>query len=224
MKRKSRTFIVILVALFSITLCNSIRLTPYDRMVKASPKSITCMSTTIDSVELLSEYVLIVSDESATRGIASFQTDGKIYLFGHPVTEQVGSFVVKVDKSNNSIDTSNLIGEVISNTENGVIAKQLRTIREYSTIPIAQTAQLGEAFILGRDNEGNICEYAITIEAFKEDQGIFCYSSSDMQFVNGSSGFPIIQNDDLIGVHFASTEDGKIGVGRIIWNLEIVLP
>lgn len=222
MKRKVIAFLFILVALFSMTGCNAT--SPYEKLVKSSSNSIECTTTTIDSVELLSEYVLIVSEDSATSGVASFQTDDKIYLFGHQVSEQVGSFVVKVDKSNNRIDTSNLIGEVISNTENGVVAEQRRNIREYSSIPIAKTAQLGEAFMIGRDENGDICEYDITIEAFKEDQSMFLYSSSEVQFGDGLSGSPIIQNGELIGVHFASTEDGKIGVGRIIWDLEIVLP
>lgn len=221
MKRKVIAFLFILVALFSMTGCNAT--SPYEKLIKSSPDSIECTTTTIDSVELLSEYVLIVSEDSATRGVASFQTDNKIYLFGHQVSEQVGSFVFKVDKSNNRIDTSNLIGEVISNTENGVVSEQLRNIREYSSIPIAKTAQLGEAFMIGRDENGDICEYDITIEAFKEDQSMFLYSSSEVQFGNGLSGSPIIQNGELIGVHFASTEDGKIGVGWIIWDLEIVL-
>lgn len=221
MKRKVIAFLFILVALFSMTGCNAT--SPYEKLIKSSPDSIECTTTTIDSVELLSEYVLIVSEDSATRGVASFQTDNKIYLFGHQVSEQVGSFVFKVDKSNNRIDTSNLIGEVISNTENGVVAEQLRNIREYSSIPIAKTAQLGEAFMIGRDENGDICEYDITIEAFKEEQSMFLYSSSEVQFGNGLSGSPIIQNGELIGVHFASTEDGKIGVSWIIWDLEIVL-
>lgn len=222
MKRKLITFLFILVVLFSITGCNAT--SPYEKLVKSSPNSIECTTTTIDSVELLGEYVLIVSEDSVTRGVASFQTDNKIYLFGHQVSEQVGSFVVKVDKSNNRIDTSNLIGEVISNTENGVVAEQHRSIREYSRIPIAKTAQLGDAFMIGRDENGDICEYDITIEAFKEDQSMFLYSSSEVQFCNGMSGSPIIQNGELIGVHFASTEDDKIGVGWIIWDLEIVCP
>lgn len=221
MKRKVIAFLFILVALFSMTGCNAT--SPYEKLIKSSPDSIECTTTTIDSVELLGEYVLIVSEDSATRGVASFQTDNKIYLFGHQVSEQVGSFVVKVDKSNNRIDTSNLIGEVISNTENGVVAEQRRNIREYSSIPIAKTAQLGKAFMIGRDENGDICEYDITIEAFKEDQSMFLYSSSEVQFDNGLSGSPIIQNGELIGVHFAGTEDGKIGVGWIIWDLEIVL-
>lgn len=222
MIRKIIAFLVIMVVLFSMTGCNAT--SSYDKLVKSSPKSIKCTTTTIDSVELLSEYVLIVSEDSATRGVASFQTDDKIYLFGHQVSEQIGSFVVKVDKSDERIDMSNLIGEVISNTDNGVIAEQRGAMREYSSIPIAKTAQLGEAFMIGRDENGNICEYDITIEAFKEDQSMFLYSSSEMQFCNGLSGSLIIQNDELIGVHFASTEDGKIGVGWIIWDLEIVLP
>ena len=222
MKRKIIAFVTTLIALFSITGCNNT--SPYDILVKSSPKSIECKTTTIDSVELLSEYVVVVSEDSATRGVASFQTNNKIYLFGHEVSEQVGSLIVKVDKSNNELHTSNLIGEVISNTKNGVIAEQRRNIREYTSIPIAKTAELGRAFIIERDDNGNICQHAITIEAFKEDQSMFLYSSSETQFYNGQSGSPVIQNGQLIGVHFASTENGKIGVSRIIWDLEIVHP
>ena len=221
MKRKVIAFLL-LVALFSMPGCNAT--SPYEKLVKSSPNSIECTTTTIDSVELLGEYVLIVSEDSATRGVASFQTDNKIYLFGHQVSEQVGSSVFKVDKSNNRINTSNLIGKVISNTENGVVAEQCRSIREYSRIPIAKTVQLGNAFMIGRDENGDICEYDITIEAFKEDQSMFLYSSSEVQFYEGMSGSPIIQNGELIGVHFASTEDKKIGVARLIWDLEIVCP
>ena len=170
MKRKVIAFLFILVALFSMTVCNPT--SPYERLVKSSPDSIECTTTTIDSVELLGEYVLVVSEDSAARGVASFQTDDKIYLFGHQVPEEVGSFVVKVDKSSNRIDTANLIGKVISNTENGVVAEQRRNIREYSSIPIAKTAQLGEAFIIGRDENGDIFENDITIEVFKEDQSM----------------------------------------------------
>lgn len=222
MKRKIIAFLVILMAFFSMTGCNE---TPqYDNLVQPSPKSIECTTETIDSVELLCEYILLVSGDYSIYGVASFQTDNKIYMFGHQVSQPIIKSDVKVIKYNRKSDYSNLIGEVISNTEKGVIAEQRQTIREYSSIPIAKTAQLGEAFILGRDENENICEYKINIKKFKDDQSIFFYSSSEIEFCGGMSGSPIIQNGELIGVHYGCTEDGKIGAGRIIWDLEIVIP
>lgn len=223
MKRKVIALLFMLVALFSMTGCKAT--SPYDNLVKSSPDSIECTTTIIDSVELLSEYIVVVSKETeiGTTGVAAFQTDDKIYLSGE-FSQQAGSYVVKVDKSNKELEDSNLIGEVISNTDKGVIAKQRRNIREYSSIPVAKTVQLGKASMIGRDEKGNICEYDITIEAFKEDQSIFFYSSSEIQLCKEMGGFPIIQNGKLIGVHFGTAEDGKIGAGWIIWDLEIVLP
>ncbi len=220
-RRQLIAFLFVLMMLFSIAGCNAI--SPYDKLAKSSPKNIKCDTTTLDSVDLLAENVLIVSDDSITHGVASFRINDSIYMLGHKTPESVGSFVVKADKSN-KIETSNLIGEVVSNGEDGVIAKQLRAIREYSSIPIAKTVQLGDAFIIGRDEEGSICRYAICIDAFKENQNIFLYSSSEIEFINGTSGSPIVQNGELIGIHYASTDDGKIGVGKIIWNLDIVHP
>lgn len=227
MKRKIIGFLCALTILCCMTGCNET--SPYDKLVSSSPKSIQCTTATVDSVELLSEYIVVVPKISkdskvlATEGVASFQIDDKIYLFGYPISEAIGSRVVKIDKFNPKLERSNLIGEVISNTDNGVIAERSNTIREYSSISIAKTAELGEAFIVERDENGDICKKSITIEAFKEDQNIFFYSSSEVQFGGGLGGYPIIQNGELIGVHFGSTEDG-IGVGRIIWNLEMLLP
>ena len=221
MTRKIVLFVVMMFILFSITGCSSAKATPYERLVKKSPQSVKSTTTTIDKVTLLSENIILVSGTLGTRGIATFETDGKIYLMGHLVRQPVGSFVVKVDKTNNEIEASNLIGEVISNTENGVIAVERRSIREYETIPVAKSAHLGEAFILGRDEEGNIKEYPINIEAFKEDQNMFFYSSSEIEFCEGTSGSPIIQNNELIGVHFATMQEEK-GCAWLIWNLDIL--
>lgn len=196
-------------------------LTRYNKIVETSPKTITCPATTLGSVELLSECVVIVSDESASRGIASFKTDNKIYMIGHPVDQQVGSPVVIITQPNNKIE---LIGEVISNKENGIIVEQLQHLKKYPTISIATTAQLGVAFILKRDDEGNIYKYPIIIEAFQKNKNIFFYSScSELYFSKGMSGSPIVQNDKLIGIHFAIITDTKKGAGRIIWDLETVL-
>lgn len=227
MKRKTIAFFVILALLFSIVGCSNKRTTVYDMIVKATPESITATTPTIDSVKLLCENIMVVAETTATKGVATFETNGEIYALGHQAAEPVGSFIVKIDPSNDEIESSNLIGRVISNTENGVIAEQCQTIREYSSIPIAKTAQLGEAFILGRDSEGNIHKYSIFIEAFKEDQSMFFYSSSEVRFEEGLSGSPIVQNNELIGVHFGhvdNEESNKKGAGLIIWDLEILNP
>ena len=221
MKRRVVLLGIMLFILFFFSFCST-KTTQYERLVKESPERVKSTTTTIDKVTLLSENVLIVSETSAVRGIVTFETDEKLYLMGHLVRQPVGSFVVKVDATNNDIDVSNLIGEVISNTEDGVIAEKRRSIREYQTIPIAKSAHLGEAFILGRDDEGNIKKYSISVEAFKEDQNMFFYSSSEIKFCEGTSGSPIIQNNELIGVHFASTEDEEKGCAWLIWSLDIL--
>lgn len=199
-------------------------LTPYEYMLTTTPNSITCTTHIVDNVILLNEYVSLVSEDSENIiwGVASFETGGKIYMFGHDIPEEGINYVYKVDKFGDTIYTTNLMGYVISNEEDGVIAQEIFKIGKHSTIPVAKTAQLGEAFIISRDDEGNICKYPITIEAFKEDQNSFFYSSSEVQFGEGWSGSLIIQNNELIGVHYGCiTETGK-GVGRIIWDLEIV--
>lgn len=38
---------------------------------------------------------------------------------------------------------------------------------------------------------------------------MFFYSSSEIEFCEGTSGSPIIQNNELIGVHFATMQEEK---------------
>lgn len=203
-------------------------LTPYEYMLATTPDSITCTTQIVDNVVLLNEYVELVSEDYEKSGkyiggVASFETKGKIYMFGHSIPEENTSYdVYKVDKYGDIIYATNLMGYVISNEEDGVIAQEIFKIGEHSTIPVAKTAQLGEAFILSRNDEGNICEYPITIEGFKEDEKSFFYSSSEVQLGDGWSGSLIIQNNELIGVHYGCTFENGNGMGRIIWDLEII--
>ena len=205
-------------------------LTPYEYMLATTPDSITCTSQIVDNVVLLNEYVELVSEDyeksgNYIGGVASFETGGKIYMFGHGIPEEYTNYdVYKVDKFGDTIYTTNLMGYVISTEEDGVIAQEIFKIGEHSTIPVAKKAQLGEAFILSRDDEGNICEYPITIEGFKEDQNSFFYTSSEVQLGDGWSGSLIIQNNELIGVHYGCTFENGNGMGRIIWDLEIMQP
>lgn len=203
--------------------------TTYEDMLATTPDSITCTTQIVDNVVLLNEYVELVLEDyeksgKCIGGVASFETEGKIYMFGHGIPEECTNYVYKVDKFGDTIHTTNLMGYVISNEEDGVIAKEVSKIGEHSTISVAKTVQLGEAFILSRDDEGNICEYPITIEGFKEDQNLFFYSSSEVQLGKGWSGSLIIQNNELIGVHFGLTTGNEKGAGRIIWDLEIMHP
>ncbi len=222
MKRRTKAFLTILIILFCIALYCYFRATVYDRIVKASPEKINCTNRTVESVTLMTEYVSVISkDGTGTRGVASFENNGKIYLFGHSIKEPVGSLAFKVEEFSNEITANDLMGEVILNEKNGVIVEQYQAFREYTMIPIAKTAYLGKAYAVGRDNEGNICKYPITIEAFKEGSGVFFYNIN-MPLSNGVSGTPIIQNDELIGVHYGTTKNGK-GIGWIIWHLDIVL-
>ena len=233
--RKLRTLFTLL-AVFELSTFSSLMffahrystLSPYQKLVKMSPTEIECPDTdaTIEFVQLLSEYVMVISEDEASYGVATFKVEDDIYIFGHENFKEIGGLVVKVNKDDYyGIDSSNLIAEVVEDTEMGVIAKQCKEdIREYANIPVAKNVQLGEAYMLLRDESGNLCKYAITIEAFKEDQGIFLYSSSEIQFCKGMSGTPIVQNGEIIGVHFASMEDHEVGVARIIWELEIVHP
>ncbi len=205
-------------------------LTPYEYMLATTPDSITCTTQIVDNVVLLNEYVELCSEDyeksgKCIGGVASFETEGKIYMFGHGIPEEDTNYdVYKVDKFGDTIYTTNLMGYVISNEDDGVIAQEIFKIGEHSTIPVAKTAQLGEAFILSRNDEGNICEYPITIEGFKENQNSFFYSSSEVQLGDGWSGSLIIQNNELIGVHYGCTFENGNGMGRIIWNLEIMQP
>lgn len=258
MKRKITTIIFILQLLSSIirgdTLgSNNLDLTQYDNMVKSSPNSITCTTSTIDNVVLLGEYVLAVSDDdkvdgTCSAGIASFAVNGNIYMFGHEIEEEIGSSVFKSNRDNNQLYSSNFMGTIVSNANNGVIAKSSSSLTEYSTIPIADTIHLGEAFLLERDYEGNIYKHPITIdafvtlddeqsllfnspeseelEAFDKNHTVFFYSSSEIDFCEGQSGSPIIQDDELIGIHFGmtDTDNGERGVSWVIWDLEIVHP
>ncbi len=205
-------------------------LTPYEYMLATTPDNITCTSPIVDNVVLLNEYVELISEDYENSGnyiggVASFETGGKIYMFGHGIPEEDTNYdVYKVDKFGNTIYTTNLMGYVISNEDDGVIAQEIFKIGEHSTIPVAKKAHLGEAFILSRDDEGNICEYPITIEGFKEDQNSFFYTSSEVQLGDGWSGSLIIQNNELIGVHYGCTFENGNGMGRIIWDLEIMQP
>lgn len=205
-------------------------LTPYENMLATTPDSITCTTQIVDNVVVLNEYVELVPEdyeksENYIGGVASFETGGKIYMFGHGIPEEYTNYdVYKVDKFGDTIYTTNLMGYVISTEEDGVIAQEIFKIGEHSTIPVAKKAQLGEAFILSRDDEGNICEYPITIEGFKEDQNSFFYTSYEVQLGDGWSGSLIIQNNELIGVHYECTFENGNGMGRIIWDLEIMQP
>ena len=160
-------------------------LTPYEYMLATTPDSIICTSQIVDNVVLLNEYVELVSEDyeksgNYIGGVASFEIGGEIYMFGHGIPEEYTNYdVYKVDKFGSTIYPTNLMGNVISIEEDGVIAQEIFKIGEHSTIPVAKKAQLGEAFILSRDDEGNICEYPIIIEGFKEDQNSFFYISSE---------------------------------------------
>lgn len=53
---------------------------------------------------------------------------------------------------------------------------------------------------------------------------MFLYISSEIQFCKGLSGSPIIQNRELIGVHFVTVmDDEKIGVGSIFMLIKIAI-
>ena len=222
MRRKAKGFWAILAIISCIVVYCYTEETMYERIVKESPEEIHCASTTADNVTLLGEYIAIVSENGAgIRGVASFEKDGKIYLFGHSIEKPIGSLVFKVGKAKDEIKLSNLMGEVISNDKNGIIAEEYQKLGEYSTIPIAKSIRLGEAFLVERDDEGNIHQYPITIEAFSQEKDMFFYSSPEMQIENGISGMPIVQNNELIGVHYGRTK--KRDIGRIIWNLDMVI-
>lgn len=240
MNRKKIALIVYYVIIISINIIIWSRIitemlmpkvpTPYEYMLATTPDSITCTTQIVDNVVLLNEYVELVSEDyeksgNCIGGVASFETGGKIYMFGHDIPEEYTNYdVYKVDKFGDTIYTTNLMGYVMSTEEDGVIAQEIFKIGEHSTIPVAKKAQLGEAFILSRDDEGNICEYPITIEGFKEDQNSFFYTSSEVQLGDGWSGSLIIQNNELIGVHYGCTFENGNGMGRIIWDLEIMQP
>lgn len=251
--KRIKIILAVLELLFSMIGSNNANLTTYDDVIKASPNSITCTTTTIDNVVLLGEYVAIVSNISEksgvyTVGVAPFETNGNIYMFGHRMEDEVGSSVFKADRASQYIYSSDLIGTVISNSVNGVVAESDLPLTEYSTIPIAKTIQLGDAFLLERDYEGTTYKYPITIEAittlgedqslllessqteeletFDRNQSVFFFSSSEIDLCEGMSGSPIIQNNELIGVYFGSmeTDDGKRGIAWVIWDLDIVHP
>lgn len=255
MKRRILRCFAILLLVFAIGGRSALELesTPDGMDVTVNLDSITCETETIDSVTLLAEEVGVASNtdnvETASNGIASFQTDEKAYIFGHWINNEVGSPVFKVSRTGKEISIGSHIGNVISNEDKGVVMKSYLDVTEYPSIPIAKSIQKGEAFILKRDECGNIHKYPITIldiATLGEDNNksisismndletgelrtintghIIGYVSSEYDFGPGSSGAPIIQNDELIGVHFGNKyiNNKNLGVAWVIWDLDIV--
>ena len=226
--RKSKVVVVIIsfVVLLLMAGCNKKQSTgtAYDSLKESSPTEIEGEKTTVKEVELIVENVAIVSDDErierdGTLGIATFTADGKVYMIGHETDQKVGSKVYKVNKSDNRINESDLIGEVIANQEKGVLAEPSSFTKTYSKITVAKTAHLGEATLLGRDDDGNICEYPINIEAFEEEKDMIFYSFPEAYSKEGSAGAPIIQDNKLIGVDFGTTQEEGKGVGWTIWSI-----
>ena len=219
MKRKLRKFRIILWLSLTIVIW-SYNIRTISNIVQTMNNSkISCTNEIVENVTLLSEYVTICDEKGydGTSGVAAFETNGKIYLYGHSTSNEIGSLLYKIKSSFDkevTVSSSELIGRVIVNEKEGTIAEEYQRIRQYTTIPLARTIQVGDAYILARDEEGNL---------HQEKEGVFYYTSSEVQFKRGMSGMPIIQNDRLIGVHYGSNEERAVGAGRIIWNLDLVL-
>lgn len=254
MKRRILRCFAILLLVFSIGGKSALELesTPDDMDVTVNPDSITCETETIDSVTLLAEEVEIAftdAPEIKANGIASFQTNGKVYMFGHWITNKHGNPIFKIGRTGEEISLDTQIDNVISNEDKGVVVKSSLDVTEYPSIPIAKSIQKGEAFILKRDECGNIHKYPITIldiATLGEDNSksisisindletrelrtintghIIEYVSSEYDFGPGSSGAPIIQNNELIGVHFCNKyiNNKNLGGAWVIWDLDIV--
>lgn len=225
MKRKLKRFsnvfwLILAIVTWSYNISNIVQ--------NINDNKIRCTNEIVENVTLLSEYVVTCDEKGCggTTGVATFETNGKIYLYGHSISNEIGNLVYKIKSSFDKeiiVSSSDLIGRVIANEEEGVIAEEYQKNREYKTIPIAKKIRLGEAYILARDEKGNFQKFTVNITNFQESEDFFYYTSSEVQFKKGMSGMPIVQNDELIGVHYGSNEDKTVGIGRIIWNLDLVL-
>ncbi len=221
---------IILIVSFTVTVmlrhCYSTILWPLGLELK-SPKQITTEENQINDVTLLCEDVMILKEKDSVltgiMGVASFETNNKIYMMGHNVPGNIlGKYVYEDVITNQEIGENITYGKVISNEKLGVIAQksQFLDIEKYSKIEISQNIHLGEAYILKPDDGGYV-QYPIEIEFFDEENEDIYYSSSEFDFIKGSSGCPIIQNEKIVGIHYANRTAGKsnFGIAHPIWKV-----
>lgn len=159
--------------------------------------------------------------------------DGNILM--SKITDITKSRNGYVGSKNASISYNNVVGNIITNNENGLYGFYTSKLPIKNTMPIAEFKDivLGDAYILTVTNDNEIKKYKIKIidkyNNKKDTQKAFGFEIVDEELLNvtggivqGMSGSPIIQNDKIIGcVTNVVIDNVKLGYGiSIITMLE----
>ena len=186
-------------------------------------------------VHILKKYLKKILDSSASRfSQGSFPRraikDGKIY----------SSEVIGINPSNDGIpgeknaryNTNDIYGNVKENTKSGIFGEYTSNIPDTKLFKVSnpEDIQLGDASILTVTSGDKISEYSVNIlKVFSEVNStkniLFEVTDKDLLdisggIVQGMSGSPIIQGNNIIGaVTHVVVDDCTKGYGIFITNM-----
>lgn len=156
--------------------------------------------------------------------------DGKIY--SSTVTSITPSNEGNPGEKNARYDTNNIFGNITENSTSGIFGNYTSNIPDSKLYKVAKPAEtkLGKASILTVTSGEDVKEYEINIlKINKNDQGVknMLFEITDNELlkvtggiVQGMSGSPIIQGDNIIGaVTHVVVDDCTKGYGIFITNM-----
>ena len=166
------------------------------------------------------------------------QTTGKIFeikdgtIFSSEVTDVVPSSDGSPGEKRAEYDKEDITGEVNENTTQGIFGKYTAEITDGKTYNVAEPSEIkkGSAKILTVLNGTEIKEYEINITQInseKQKNKNFVFKITDKELLNkangivqGMSGSPIIQGDNIIGaVTHVVIDNPHKGYGIFITNM-----
>lgn len=157
-------------------------------------------------------------------------TEGKI--FASTVTGVTRSSIGKPGEKNAKYDSSTIYGNIFENTTKGVFGEYTATIPEKKKYKVAQVddINLGKASIFTVISDNTVQEFSINIIRINENDNFaknILFEITDNRLleatggiIQGMSGSPIIQNDNIIGaVTHVVVDDPTKGYGIFITKM-----